>query len=370
MKLQGMSTILDNKGARFAEVFTPENRRISVRIADIAEVARNAFVAAEDKRFFQHAGIDERGLVRAFIGNLAQPGRPQGGSTITQQVAKNLLVGNDVTYERKLREIITASRMERVLSKEEILEVYLNSIYLGRGAWGIEVAARSYFGKSANALTLPEAALLAGLAKGPNYFNPDRNPERARDRQAYVLARMQDDGTIGATEAKAGMPRLIPYERTRRDIGFHFVDHVVREARSISGIVALTSSSYTVRSTINPALQRATEATLQEGLARYELNTGRFKFLGPEANIADAVRQFAADSSVTEPAWLAALKTARLPLYDVQWEPAVVVTNTRNKRGDVIDVGISEWSNPAAKHLDGGHTAQPETPRRGVRPRA
>ncbi len=182
MKLPGMSQLLDGKGARFTEVFTPENRRVWVPISEIPESVRNAFIAAEDKRFMQHRGVDERGLVRAFIGNLAQPGRPQGGSTITQQLAKTLLVGNDITYERKLREIIIASNIERNLSKTEILELYLNSIYLGRGAWGVEMAARGYFGKSASALTAPESALIAGLAKGPSYFNPDRNLERARDR--------------------------------------------------------------------------------------------------------------------------------------------------------------------------------------------
>ncbi len=113
MKLPGMSQILDGKGARFTEVFTPENRRVWVPISEIPESVRNAFIAAEDKRFMQHRGVDERGLVRAFIGNMAQPGRPQGGSTITQQLAKTLLVGNDVTYERKLREIIIASNIER-----------------------------------------------------------------------------------------------------------------------------------------------------------------------------------------------------------------------------------------------------------------
>ena len=119
---------------------------------------QKAFIAAEDKRFYQHHGVDERGLIRAFVGNLASSGRPQGGSTITQQVVKNLLVGDDVTYERKIREIILASRVEHTLSKAEILELYLNSIYLGRGSWGIELAARSYFGKSASQLTLPEGA--------------------------------------------------------------------------------------------------------------------------------------------------------------------------------------------------------------------
>ena len=340
LKLPGTSVILGNKGERFAEVYAPNNRRVSVPLADIPDVVRNAFIAAEDKRFYQHAGIDERGLVRAFIGNLAQPGRPQGGSTITQQVAKNLLVGNDITYERKLREMIVASRMERALTKAEILELYLNSIYLGRGAWGVEMAAHSYFGKPAKALSAVEGALLAGLAKGPNAFNPDRHPARAHARMAYVLGRMHEDGMIDAATAQAVLPQLVAYQPTRRDFGFHFVDYVAREAKAVAKLDTLTQSSYTVHATINPALQRVTEAALQEGLARYELSTGRYKFEGPEANISDAVRLVAADPKLVEPAWLAALKTTRLPLYDVHWESAIVLDNTHGKRGDAITVGL------------------------------
>ena len=342
MKLPGMSQILDGKGERFAEVFSPENRRVWVPISDIPESVRNAFIAAEDKRFLQHRGVDERGLVRAFIGNLAAPGRPQGGSTITQQLAKTLLVGNDVTYERKLREIIIASNIEHTLSKTEILELYLNSIYLGRGAWGLEMAARGYFGKPASALTPVEGAMLAGLAKGPNYFNPDRNLARARDRFQYVLGRMAEDKTIPAEDAKSPMPQIIAYERVRQDVGFHFVDQVQREAKAIPGIGALNASSYVVRTTINPQLQRATETILQEGLARYELNTGRYKFQGAEANLSDAIQTLENDKKLTGPAWLAALKNVRLPLYDVHWEPAIVLENGRTKRGDVVNVGVAD----------------------------
>jgi membrane carboxypeptidase/penicillin-binding protein len=342
LKLPGMSLILDGKGERFAEVFTPENRRIWVSISDIPETVRNAFIAAEDKRFLQHKGVDERGLVRAFVGNLAQPGRPQGGSTITQQLAKTVLVGNDVTYERKLREIIIASQIERRLSKSEILELYLNSIYLGRGAWGIEMAARSYFGKSVGALTPVEAAFIAGLAKGPSYFSPDRNAGRARDRMAYVLGRMRDDGMIASVDAKAQLPAMVPYERLRHDTGFHFVDQVSREARAIPAVGSLNEQSYVVRSTINPDLQRATESILQEGLARYELNTGRYKFQGAEANIADALNSMTDERRGSDPAWLAALRSVRLPLYDVHWQPAVVLENGRTKRGDVLNVGLMD----------------------------
>src|SRR5215831_29373 len=133
-KLSGMSTVLDNKDQTYAEVFQPGNRRSWVPLADIPDEVQKAFIAAEDRRFFQHHGVDERGIIRAFIGNLGDTGRPQGGSTITQQVVKNLLVGGDVTYERKIREMIVSSRLEDSLSKEEILEVYMNSVYLGRGS--------------------------------------------------------------------------------------------------------------------------------------------------------------------------------------------------------------------------------------------
>jgi penicillin-binding protein 1A len=269
MVLPGASVLLDGAGQPFAEVFEENQRRVWVPLADVPEHVQKAFVAAEDKRFYEHKGIDERGLIRAFIGNLAQSGRPQGGSTITQQIVKNLLVGDDLTYERKIREMIVASRVERTLSKAEILELYLNSVYLGRGSWGMEMAARGYFGKPAKELTLEEGALLAGLTKGPNYFNPDRHPGRAQERLAYVLGRLQEDGMLAAEQPGRGLsplPTLVAYERPRRDIGFHFVDQVAREAKSVAGIEAITANSYTVRSTINPQLQRAVEEALQEGL--------------------------------------------------------------------------------------------------------
>src|SRR6516225_1772281 len=142
-KLPSMSAILDGKGANLADVFEPGNRRVWVSLADIPDPVQKAFVAAEDRRFYQHHGVDERGIIRAFMGNLGESGRPQGGATITQQVVKNLLVGEDVTYERKIREIIVASRVESTLTKAEILELYLNSAYLGRSSWGVEMAARS-----------------------------------------------------------------------------------------------------------------------------------------------------------------------------------------------------------------------------------
>src|SRR6266566_3478702 len=360
LRLPGLTVVLDSAGSRFAELGEPDHRRIWVPLIDIPTVIQHAFVAAEDKRFFQHKGIDERGMIRAFVGNLAQSGRPQGGSTITQQVVKNLLVGDDVTYERKIREIIVASRLERTFSKPEILTLYLNSIYLGRGSWGVEMAAHSYFGKSAKELTLPESALLAGLTKGPSYFNPDRHPDRASERLGYVLTRMHEDDVISADhmqQALGQLPRRVAYDPPRRDSGFYFVDYLGREAKVPSAIDALTAGSYTVHSTVRTELQRATEGALQEGLARYELRTGRLRFQGSQTNLSDVVQRIESARNSpggdkigsvpnqpplkATPPWRQALVTARPPLYDVHWATAVVI-NVPTEKNAAIRVGLRD----------------------------
>ena len=320
------------------------NRRIWVPLSEIPDYLQKATIAAEDRRFFDHHGVDERGIIRAFLGNLGASGRPQGGSSMTQQVVKNLLVGEDVSYERKIREMIVASRLEAMLSKDEILELYLNSAYLGRGSWGVEMAARSYFGKSAKDVTLAEAAMLAGLLKGPSYFDPDRHPDRAKERFAYVLGRMQEDGVIDAQQkesAVAAAPKVTTFARPRRDSGFQFVDLVAREAR-MDGIDSLTAELYTVHSTINAQLQRETELALQEGLAQYEISSGQVAWRGPEANITEAVQKLAGNnrpehSRPGPPAWQLALKALHLPLYDVHWTPAVVL-----QKGQSVRVGLAD----------------------------
>jgi membrane carboxypeptidase/penicillin-binding protein len=360
-KLPSLTTVLDGSGQNFADVFQPGNRRIWTPLSDVPDYVQKAFIAAEDRRFYEHHGVDERGIIRAFIGDMGNPGRPQGGSTITQQVVKNLLVGEDVSYERKIREMIVASRLENTLSKKEILELYMNSAYLGRGSWGIEMAAHSYFGKTAKDLTLAEGALLAGLLKGPNFYNPDRHPDRARERLAYVLGRMQEDGVItGAQrdEALAAPPKLVAYMPPRRDSGFHFIDFLGREAKA-DGVPNLTADSYTIHSTINAQLQRDVEAALQEGLARYEMSQGRMQFRGPEANIADAVRKIAARNDGGAPAWQQALQGVRLPLYDVHWTPAVVLQKVGQNASEGIRVGLPDgrivplttWSAPIRRSL-------------------
>ena len=347
LRLPGMTTVFDGTGAKFAELFEPDSRRRWVPLAAVPEFVQKAFIAAEDKRFFEHQGVDLRSVTRAFMNTMGGDKR-QGGSTITQQVAKNLLVGDSITYERKIREVIAASRLEKAISKQEILEIYLNSIYLGRSSWGVDLAARAYFNKPIQDVTLAEGAFLAGLPKGPAYFNPDKYRDRAQERLAYVLTRMKEDGVITEvqmTEALAVRLNFAAFARVRRDTGFHLVDEVGREARAVAGIGSLTAQSYEIRSTIRPALQRATEAALQEGLAQYEQSSGRVEFRAPEANLSDAIRKLDLDPKTdrSKPVWLTALERLSLPLYDVHWTPAVVVEKKNYQGGvDLIRVGLRD----------------------------
>jgi penicillin-binding protein 1A len=360
LELPGATVMLDGKGGRFREVFDADQRRISVPLSEIPPEVQKAFVAAEDKRFSLRSGggqalLSARRHRRARVDSCR--GRKYGAAWAA---AGRLLVGDEVSYDRKMREIVLTFRLERVLNKDEILELYLNTIYLGRSSWGVEMAARSYFGKSVKDLDLSEAAMLAGLPKGPSYFSPDRYPDRIRERRAYVLGRMQEDGAITAEAAAAArdkMPMLIAFEKPQRDFGFHFADQATREARTLAATNGVTSKSYTILTTIDVPLQRSVEEALQEGLSRYERDTGRVRFLGPEANLDAAIARMesapkaetkttdskAADSKAADkrPAWQRALANARLPLYDVHWVPAVVLETQSGKR-DVLQVGLAD----------------------------
>ncbi len=357
LRLPGVNAVLDGSGKAFADMFQDSRRSQWVALARIPVHVRNAFIAAEDKRFYQHRGVDDRGLVRAFLNNLTQ-GHREGGSTITQQLVKNMLVGDSRTYERKIRETIMATRLETTLSKDEILELYLNSVYLGRGSWGIERAARNYFGKPASDLTVEEGAMLASLAKGPGFFNPDRHPGRVQGRLAYVVDRMQEDGMLTEAQAnrlrgKSGtpaLPAMVPVLRTRRDTGYYFTGEVAREARAVAGVTESATDSYVIRSTINPQMQRAAEEALQEGLFQYENQNNRLDFLGAEANLTQAIERIDADrtspdadkkSGDKRPSWQVALMNARLPLYDVHWTPAVVV-DISGRKNMVWRVGLAD----------------------------
>src|SRR6202050_3554199 len=178
-----------------------KERRLYLPIQAIPRLVTNAFVSAEDKNFYQHPGIDIQGITRAgllYIENYGHGGHPQAASTMTQQVAKNFLLSNEVSFERKIKEALLALRIERTYSKQKILELYLNEIYLGFGAYGIAAASLLYFDKSVHELTISEAAYLAALPKGPNNYNPFRHHDEAVARRNYVIDRMAEDGYITA----------------------------------------------------------------------------------------------------------------------------------------------------------------------------
>jgi len=203
-----VTQVYDRNNKKYGEFY--RERRVLVPYKDIPKHVVNAFVAAEDDQFFQHKGINPQALFRAAIANMRAGRNVQGGSTITQQVAKTLLIGsNEKTFSRKIRDILLAIQMEKNLTKDEILYLYLNQIYFGQGAYGIEMAAQTYFKKSAKQLTVPEAAMLAGLPKAPSEYSPTRNPSRAKERQTYVLHRMGEVGFLKKEEAEAAIKQPV-----------------------------------------------------------------------------------------------------------------------------------------------------------------
>ena len=190
--------------------FFLEDRKV-IKYENIPKMVIQAFVASEDARFFQHKGFDMQSMSRAFFKNLEAGRIVQGGSTITQQVAKALYLSPERSYMRKLREALLAYKIDTYLTKEEIITLYLNHIYLGHGTYGIEAASQGYFGKGASDLTLAEAALLAGLPKAPSSYSPYLHPERAYQRQAYVLARMLEDGYITDAQKKQALSQALRF---------------------------------------------------------------------------------------------------------------------------------------------------------------
>jgi len=323
-----MSRIYAADSRLTAELAT--ERRVFVPIEAIPARVQQAFVSAEDQRFWNHHGIDPLGIGRAVLTAVEQwgSGRRMGGaSTITQQVAKNMLVGADRTLIRKLREAILAVRIERALSKERILEIYLNEIFLGQSAFGVAAAAQAYFNKGLDELTLAEAAFLAALPKAPNNYNPLRHPEAARTRRDWVLDRMADDGHITREEARfARAEPIVPRPTRRPDIvpvGQHFTEEVRRELIARYGAEQTTMGGLVVRTTLEPDLQAATERALREGLMAHDRRRGGWR--GPIAAI---------PAGATE--WMPALEaTPRPPGGLPAWRMAVVleVRNTEARLG-------------------------------------
>jgi len=251
-----------------------KERRLFLPNSAIPQIVKQAFISAEDKNFYTHNGVDLEGVVRA-VGVLVQGGRHmQGASTITQQVAKNFLVGSERSYERKIREALVAFRIEAAYSKDRILELYLNEIFLGLGNYGVGAAALNYFNKSVNELTLSEIAYLAALPKGPNNYHPFQHREKAIERRNYVIERMVADGVVTAADgAKAKAEPLGVNPRVLSPntyVAGFFAEDVRRELLERYGEKKLYEGGLSVRSTLDPKMQAMTRKALVDGLVRFD----------------------------------------------------------------------------------------------------
>lgn len=263
-----------------------EKRRTPVTYDEVPERMVQAFTAAEDDRFFEHPGIDYQGLVRAAVGLALTGQKRQGGSTITMQVARNFFLTNERTYERKIREIFLALRIERALSKEQILELYFNKILLGHRAWGVGAAAEVYYGKALRELTLAEIATIAGLPKAPSSDNPISNPEKARGRRTYVLRRMVELGHI--SDAERIEAESAPIETTLHGatvaLDAPYLAEMVRaDMVERFGAAAAYNHGYTVTTTLDSKLQKTATAALRKAILGYDSRHG---YRGPLAQLA------------------------------------------------------------------------------------
>jgi 1A family penicillin-binding protein len=243
-------------------------KRIFVPLQQIPPALRNAIIAVEDSRFYSHFGVDVRGIVRAAYANFRHGRVVEGGSTITQQLAKVLFLTPDRSFSRKVKEALLALELEKRYSKDRLLELYLNQIYMGHGAYGVEAAARMYFGKSVQDLTLPEAAMLAALPRSPGNYSPFERPELAQRRRAIVVGRLLEQGYISETEAKTANRAplgLVPSER-RRGSGQYFLEYLQQSLEAKYGSDVLYKSGLAIYTTLDTGLQRAAEQALRDGI--------------------------------------------------------------------------------------------------------
>ena len=274
-----MSRVHAGDGELVAEYAS--ERRLFLPSQAIPQMLKNAFLSAEDKNFYEHTGLDPEGIVRAAIvtvQNKLAGRRPQGASTITQQVAKNFLLSNEQTFERKIKEAILAVRIESTYSKEEILELYMNQIYLGLGAYGVAAASLLYFDKSVHELSISEAAYLAALPKGPNNYHPFRHTDRAIERRYWVIGQMAVNGFI--TQEQADKAKTDPLRVVPRTTGPHifgadyFAEEVRRQLIERYGERGLYQGGLSVRTSLDPKMQQIARKSLMQGLIAYDLDAG------------------------------------------------------------------------------------------------
>jgi len=309
-------------------------RRVELSYDEYPKLLVGAFLSAEDKTFFDHGGVDYPGLVRAAWQGLTSGETPRGTSTITQQVAKNLLLNNEVSYVRKAREAILAFRIENSLSKEQILELYLNQIALGRNAFGVEAAAHAYFDKGVSELTLPQFAYLAILPKGPSNYMPERHADRAIERRNWVLGQMLANGYIDQAahdEAVAAPLGAVPRKSPTVDpLGGYFIEEVRRQLldrfgeTEKAGPYSVYAGGLWVRTSFDPEIQKAAQKALRDGLLRYDRGRG---WSGPMREVS-----FEGDN------WRAALLNTNINLDYEDWRPAIVIS----KSGGSIELGFGD----------------------------
>ena len=311
-----VTRVLASDGRLLAEYAI--EKRVFVPIRVVPKKVIDAFLSAEDKTFYEHPGIDIPGIVRAALTNFRNAGkdrRPVGASTITQQVAKNFLLGGEVSIERKIKEAILAFRIEQTYSKDRILELYLNQIYLGQGSYGVVAAALNYFNKTLDELSLSEVAYLAGLPKAPNNYNLVLHPDEAVLRRNYVIGRMLEDGKITKEQADQAMAeplRLRQRDTTESVTADYFAEEVRREiaADPQLGQEKLYKGGLYIRSSLDPKLQELADRVLRAGLVRYDQRHG---YRGPVQQIDPG------------PDWQKRLAAVPLPIGLYDWRLAMVI---------------------------------------------
>src|SRR5215475_14921832 len=309
VELQVPLRVYSRTGSLIAQI--GEQRRIPVTYEQIPDLVKHAFLAAEDDRFFEHHGIDYIGVVRAVLVDTISGHKTQGASTITMQTARNVFLTLDKSYRRKLQETFVTYGMEHEFSKEEILGLYLNVIFLGQRAYGVTAAAETYFGKSLDDLTVAEAATIAGLPKAPSQYNPIVNPQLATARRSYVLRRMLDVGFIDAATAEAANkePMQARAHAPLSDVEAPYIAEMARlQVRQQFGAAA-ESAGYKVYTTVDGRLQAAANRALRIGLIEYDRRHG---FRGPvgHVNVAPEGRPEQLDALVDEYATVGILSPA------------------------------------------------------------
>ena len=286
-----ITTVYSDDHQKIAEFY--KERRIVVPLEEIPLQLQQAFIAAEDARFYKHQGIDFYGILRAFIKNIEAGAIVQGGSTITQQVTKSFLLTPERSYKRKIKEAILAYRIDKTFGKQDILYLYLNQIYLGHGAYGVEAAAENYFGKSVKELNLAECAMMAGLPQAPSRYSPFHYPERAQQRQIYVLNRMVDEGFITeqqAAEAKKTELDIHPRRNWYLEQVPVYTEDIRRYVEKKYGEDALYTQGLKIYAAVNVGMQKAARSEIQKGLKELDRRQG---YRGPLEHLeADAIESF------------------------------------------------------------------------------